>query len=89
MNKTKIGIFLSLLLLIGLTSCGEQKSNNKLVLNEILIDNQSNFQDDYGLHSAWIEIFNKSFGSADLAACLLKVSSQPGDTVTYFIPEKI
>ena len=43
MNKTKIGIFLSLLLLIGLTSCGEQKSNNKLVLNEILIDNQNNF----------------------------------------------
>ena len=58
MNKTKIGIFLSLLLLIGLTSCGEQKSNNKLVLNEILIDNQSNFQDDYGLHSAWIEILS-------------------------------
>ena len=87
MNKTKIGIFLSLLLLIGLTSCGEQKSNNKLLLNEVLIDNQNNFQDDYGLHSAWIEIFNKSYGSADLAACLLKVSSQPGDTVTYFIPK--
>ena len=67
MNKTKIGIFLSLLLLIGLTSCGEQKSNNKLLLNEVLIDNQNNFQDDYGLHSAWIEIFNKSYGSADLA----------------------
>ena len=48
MNKTKIGIFLSLLLLIGLTSCGEKKSNSKLVLNEVLIDNQSNFQDDYG-----------------------------------------
>ena len=48
MNKTKIGIFLSLLLLIGLTSCGEQKSNNKLVLNEILIDNQNNFQDEIG-----------------------------------------
>ena len=87
MNKTKIGIFLSLLLLVGLTSCGEQKSNNKLMLNEILIDNQNNFQDDYGLHSAWIEIFNRSYGSADLAGCLLKVSSQPGDTVTYFIPK--
>ena len=87
MNKTKIGIFLSLLLLIGLTSCGEQKSNNKLVLNEILIDNQSNFQDDYGLHSAWIEIFNRSYGSADLAGCYLKCSSQPGDTVSYFIPK--
>lgn len=87
MNKTKIGIFLSLLLLFGLTSCGEKKSNNKLVLNEILIDNQNSFQDDYGLHSAWIEIFNKSYGSADLAAYLLRVSSQPGDTVTYFIPK--
>ena len=87
MNKTKIGIFFSLLLLIGLTSCGEQKSNNKLMLNEVLIDNQNNFQDDYGLHSAWIEIFNRSYGSAGLAGCLLKVSSQPGDTITYFIPK--
>ena len=87
MNKTKIGIFLSLLMLIGLCSCQEQKSNNKLLLNEVLIDNQSNFQDDYGLHSAWIEIFNRSYGSADLAGWLLKVSSQPGDTVTYFIPK--
>ena len=87
MNKTKIGIFFSLLLLIGLTSCGEQKSNNKLMLNEVLIDNQNNFQDDYVLHSAWIEIFNRSYGSADLAGCLLKVSSQPGDTITYFIPK--
>lgn len=87
MNKTKIGIVLSLLLLVGLTSCGGKKSNNKLVLNEILIDNQTSYQDDYGMHSAWIEIFNKSYGSADLAACLLKVSSQPGDTITYFIPK--
>ena len=89
MNKTKIGIIpVSLLVAWLVWLLVESKSRtNKLVLNEILIDNQSNFQDDYGLHSAWIEIFNKSFGSADLAACLLKVSSQPGDTVTYFIPK--
>ena len=87
MKKLNIGIFLSLLLMVGLCSCGEQKSNTKLVLNEVLIENESNFQDDYGVHSAWIEIFNRSFGSADLAGCLLKVSSQPGDTATYFIPK--
>ena len=69
MSKTKIGIFLSLLLLVGLTSCVEKKTNSQLMLNEVLIDNQSNFQDDYGLHSAWIEVFNKSYGSADLAGC--------------------
>ena len=53
MNKTKIGIFLSLLLMVGLSSCGERKSNSKLLLNEVLIENESNFQDDYGVHSAW------------------------------------
>ena len=87
MRKNRIGILLSLLLLIGFTSCTEQKSNSKLVINEVLVDNQTNFQDDYGVHSGWIEIFNKAYSTADLAGCLLKVSSQPGDTVTYFIPK--
>lgn len=87
MRKNRIGIFLSLLLLIGFTSCTETKSNSKLVINEVLVDNQTNFQDDYGVHSGWIEIFNKAYSTADLAGCLLKVSSQPGDTVTYFIPK--
>ena len=84
----KIGIFFTLLLVLGVcSSCGEKKSNNKLVLNEVLITNEGNYQDDYGLHSAWIEIFNRSYGSADLAGCYLKCSSQPGDTVSYFIPK--
>ena len=77
-----------MLLVLGVcSSCGEKKSNNKLVLNEVLITNEGNYQDDYGLHSAWIEIFNRSYGSADLAGCYLKCSSQPGDTVSYFIPK--
>lgn len=87
MNKHKTGIFLSLLLLAVFSSCTAPKPNNKLVINEVLIDNQSNYQDDYGVHSGWIEIFNKAYSTADLAGCLLKVSSQPGDTVTYFIPK--
>ena len=87
MNRYRTGIFLSLLLLVGFTSCQEKKTNTKLVLNEILVDNVSNFQDDYGVHSGWIEIFNQSYSSADLAGCLLRVSSQPGDTATYFIPK--
>ena len=87
MRKLNIGMFLSLMLLVAFSSCKEQKPNNKLVINEVLVDNQGNFQDDYGLHSGWIEIFNKSYSSADLAGCLLRVSSQPGDTVTYFIPK--
>ena len=87
MNKKIIGIFLSLPLLLGLNSCSESKVNTKLLINEVLVDNESNFQDDYGIHSGWIEIFNKAYSSADLAGCLLRVSSEPGDTATYFIPK--
>jgi Na+-transporting methylmalonyl-CoA/oxaloacetate decarboxylase gamma subunit len=74
-------------MMLGLTSCGEKEASSKLVLNEVLIENQANFQDDYGVHSAWIEVFNQSYSSANLAAYLLKVSNQPGDTATYFIPK--
>ena len=87
MNKTKIGIFFTLLLMLGVcSSCGEKKSNNKLVLNEVLITNEGNYQDDYGLHSAWIEIFNRSYGSADLAGCYLKFKNGR-DSASYFIPK--
>jgi len=68
------------------SSCGEKKSNNKLVLNEVLITNEGNYQDDYGLHSAWIEIFNRSYGSADLAGCYLKFKNGR-DSASYFIPK--
>ena len=87
MKKLKNGIFLSLLLLVGLASCTDKKPASKLVINEVLTDNVSNFQDDYGVHSGWIEIFNKAYSTEDLAGCLIKVSSTPGDTVTYFIPK--
>ena len=87
MNKRTIGFLLSLAMMLGLTSCGEKEVNSKLVLNEVLIENQANFQDDYGVHSAWIEVFNKSYTSADLAGYLLKMSNNPGDTATYFIPK--
>ena len=87
MKKFHTGIFFSLLLTLGLfSSCG-QDSESKLLLNEVLVDNETNFQDDYGVHSAWIEIFNKSYGTADLAGCYLKHSSEASDTAVYFIPK--
>ena len=87
MNKKRIRILLSLAMMLGLASCGEKEVNTKLILNEVLIENQTNFQDDYGVHSAWIEVFNKSYTSADLAGYQLRMSNQPGDTAIYSIPK--
>ena len=86
MKKTLL--LATLTLAMGLfSSCGEKSNGSKLMLNEVLVCNESNFQDDYGQHSAWVEIFNKSYGSADLAGWYLKWSCGLGDTLTYTIPK--
>lgn len=75
------------MLACGLTSCGKQNTQSKVLLNEVLVVNESNFQDDYGIHSAWIEVFNRTYGTVDLAGYRLKWCAQAGDTMAYFIPK--
>lgn len=92
MNKNKFGILSMLLaVVVAFASCkpaveGEE-TGSKILINEILMTNETNFQDDYGMHSAWVELFNKSYGSYNVAAHLLKYSDTPGDTAVYFIPK--
>lgn len=88
MNKIHLGIFLSFFTLLGMTSCNQQDSEvSKVVLNEVLTLNKGNFQDDYGVHNAWIEVFNKSYGTVDIAGYKLRTSHKAGDTVTYNVPK--
>lgn len=87
MNKYIAGIFFASAMVGALSSCTAPDTGSKIVINEVLVDNQDNFQDDYGVHSGWVEIFNTSYNSVNLAGCYLKVSSEPGDTLFYFIPK--
>lgn len=87
MNKYIAGILFASAMVGALSSCTAPDTGSKIVINEVLVDNQDNFQDDYGVHSGWVEIFNTSYNSVNLAGCYLKVSSEPGDTLSYFIPK--
>ena len=87
MNKYIAGIFFASAMVGAISSCTAPDTGSKIVINEVLVDNQDNFQDDYGMHSGWVEIFNTSYNSVNLAGCYLKVSSEPGDTLSYFIPK--
>ena len=87
MNKYIAGIFFASAMVGALSSCTAPDTGSKIVINEVLVDNQDNFQDDYGVHSGWVEIFKTSYNSVNLAGCYLKVSSEPGDTLSYFIPK--
>ncbi|NLK79311.1 MAG: lamin tail domain-containing protein, partial [Bacteroidales bacterium] len=57
---------------------------NELRLNELLIINTEDFQDDFGVHSAWFEIFNTGYGTVDIGGCYL--SNDPDDLKKYTIP---
>lgn len=61
------------------------QSATSLRINEVLIINETNFQDDYGVHSAWIEIFNTSYASVDLKGCFL--TNDMNNPTMYPIPK--
>lgn len=83
MNKKRIGIFIAF---IAVACSGIQAQGTKsLRINEVLVVNEENFQDDYGVHSAWIEIFNTSFASVNLGGCFL--TNDPSDPTKYPIPK--
>lgn len=65
----KLGILIvALMAVCGTTFAQGARS---LVINEVLVNNKANFQDDYGQHHAWIEIFNPTFATVDIRNCYL------------------
>lgn len=71
-----------LFLLFQLTLYGQNVID--LRLNELLITNTEDFQDDFGVHSSWFEVFNIGYGTVDIGGCYL--SNDPEDLKKYTIP---
>lgn len=69
MNKHK-RIFIVTLLLLMIGSSYSQKASD-LRINELFINNIDNLTDEYGRHVPWVEIFNTSYNSVNIAECYL------------------
>lgn len=83
MNKKRLGL---LVIFAAAFTCGMlAQSATSLKINEVLISNSSNYQDDYGIHNAWIEIFNTSYASVDLKGCYL--TNDKNNPKKYPIPK--
>lgn len=91
-KATNIGL---LLLFCTLWNVQAQRTTS-LKINEILIINNDNFQDDYGKKSPWIEIYNASPGTVNVAGCYLtddlhfpkKYMVPKGDVLTKISPRQ-
>ena len=94
MNKKRIGIFIMLVAVVCLGLNAQRATSLKI--NEVLVTNEQNYQDDYGLHNAWIEIFNTSFASVNIEGCYLtndkdnptKYPIPKGDVLTLIKPRQ-
>jgi len=63
-----------------------------LRINEMLINNVSNYDDEYGRHVPWVEIFNTAYNSVDIGRCYLTndttgLAKGTGKEHWYRIPE--
>ena len=68
MNKR----FLTLLLLCSFCVAGLFAQGRKGVcINEVMVQNDSNYVDDYGMRHAWVELFNSTFCSVNISSMFL------------------
>jgi hypothetical protein len=61
----------AVLLVLSASLAGQAQSSTDLRINEILVYNDSNYVDDFGKHSPWIEIFNSAYNSVDVGGLYL------------------
>lgn len=83
MNKKRFGIFIALMAIVC-SALNAQRATS-MRINEVLITNEQNFQDDYGLHNAWIELYNTSFATVNIEGCYL--TNDKDNPTKYPIPK--
>lgn len=75
---------LILFLIILKTGFVKAQNATDLRFSEILVLNDSNYVDDFGMRSAWIEIFNSAYNTVDIGGCYL--TDDLSNPKKYWIP---
>ncbi len=84
MNKIKFILVSGIVAVISVFGASAQTLND-IKINEVLVNNVADFEDDFGMHSSWIEFFNSSHGTIDIGGCYL--SNDPNNLTMYIIPK--
>lgn len=72
------------LLLVTSGLAGLAQGTAGLRINEILVNNVSNYEDDYGERSPWIEIINSTYSNVNIGGCYL--TDDLSNPKKYWIP---
>src|SRR5690554_5186687 len=77
-------------------SCSNKIENPEWVINEVMVSNETNYVDNFGQRSGWIEIYNNTAGTMDIGGCYLtndrnnptKYAIPRGDVLTQIKPHQ-
>lgn len=83
MTNKKIGVLLLFVMLFSFGAKAQRATSMRI--NEVLVSNEDNFVDDYGKRHAWLELFNTSAGTVNIAGCFL--TNDKNDPKKYPIPK--
>ena len=91
--KLFVSLFITALLFTG---CKSKIENPRWVINEVMVTNETNFIDDFGQRSGWIEIYNNTARTMDLGGRYLtndrnnptKYPIPRGDVLTQIKPNQ-
>lgn len=94
MIKKRFGVLLLFVLLVSYGAQAQRAASMRI--NEVLVINDDNFVDDYGKRHPWIELFNTSAGTVNIAGCFLtddknnpkKYPIPKGDVLTQIPPRQ-
>lgn len=77
-----IVLLLTSLLILG--SCSKRVENPRWVINEVMVENTTNYVDNFGQRNGWIEIYNNTAATQDLGGMFL--TTDKGNPKMYAIP---
>lgn len=94
MTNKRFGVLLLFILLVSFGAQAQRATSMRI--NEVLVINEDNFVDDYGKRHGWIELFNTSAGTVNIAGCFLtddknnpkKYPIPKGDVLTQIAPHQ-
>lgn len=81
MNKK---IFILLIAVLSCVGIAQAQGRKALRINEVMVQNDSNYVDDYGLHHAWIELYNSAYAPMEISSVYL--TNDPAAPKKYPVP---
>ena len=81
MNKLRFILVSGLAVTLSVFTLSAQ-SQSDMRLNELLIHNETNFEDDFGFHNGWFELFKPSTSTSPWKSLILSTSWPATDVLS-------